>query len=55
MKDGSEVSSREVTQYQFLSWPDHGVPQFATPLLQFVKRIRSISDETAGPVIIHCR
>lgn len=52
--DGTEQASRKVTQYQFLSWPDHGVPQYATGLLQFVKRIRSLSHENVGPILIHC-
>ncbi|XP_012557847.2 receptor-type tyrosine-protein phosphatase F isoform X1 [Hydra vulgaris] len=46
--------TRLVMHYQFLSWPDHGVPQFGTPLLQFVKRVRSVSDQNSGPIVLHC-
>lgn len=53
MKNGSEVSSRKISQYQFISWPDHGCPQFPSQLLQFIKRIRSLP-QNGGPIVLHC-
>ena len=29
-----------VTQYHFTSWPDHGVPKFATSLISFIRRVQ---------------
>ena len=54
MRDEVEVLSRTVTQYQFLSWPDHGVPQYPTALLQFVKRVRALDPGSSGPIVSHC-
>ena len=53
-KDNTEISCRKVTHYQFLSWPDHGVLEYANPLLQFLKRIRGQTNENVGPIICHC-
>ena len=38
-------------------WPDHGVPQFYSPLLAFMNRVRFYNpkDDPAGPIIVHCR
>ncbi|KAJ3594548.1 hypothetical protein NHX12_003855 [Muraenolepis orangiensis] len=33
---GSE--RREVRQFQFTAWPDHGVPEYPTPFLNFLRR-----------------
>ena len=42
--------SRTIHQYQFLAWPDPGVPENPDPFLAFVRRVqRSIAqDETLG-------
>ena len=46
---------REVRQLQFTAWPDHGVPEYPTPLLQFMRRVRTMNPQEAGPVVVHCR
>ena len=46
---------REVKQFHFLVWPDHGVPQFATPLLSFRKRVAKYHPDKKGPMVVHCR
>ena len=45
---------RKVTQFHFTSWPDHGVPDYAGPLLTFLRRVKSQHKPTKGPVLIHC-
>ena len=45
---------REITQYHFTDWPDFGVPEDASSMLKFVRRVRSATSPTHGPVIIHC-
>ena len=45
---------REVRQFHFLVWPDHGVPQYATALLSFRKRITKYHPTNRGPMAIHC-
>ena len=46
---------REVRQFHFLVWPDHGVPQYATALLSFRKRVVRYHSEKRGPMVVHCR
>lgn len=46
--------SRSVTQYQFLSWPDHDVPYEATGVLDLLQRVRSIQRTHQSPLLIHC-
>ncbi|KAG7216988.1 hypothetical protein INR49_001642 [Caranx melampygus] len=48
--------SRQVWHYQYLSWPDHGVPQEPGGVLSFLTQVNSKQAEfpNAGPMIIHC-
>ena len=44
-----------VTQYHFTSWPDHGVPKFATSLISFIRRVQKAHDKDKGiPLLVHC-
>ncbi|XP_047423775.1 receptor-type tyrosine-protein phosphatase mu-like isoform X4 [Mugil cephalus] len=45
---------REVRQFHFTGWPDHGVPLHATGLLGFIRRIKAKTPPTAGPTAVHC-
>uniref|UniRef100_A0A8C1W1F8 protein-tyrosine-phosphatase n=1 Tax=Cyprinus carpio TaxID=7962 RepID=A0A8C1W1F8_CYPCA len=45
---------REISQFHFTGWPDHGVPYHATGLLGFVRRIKAKSPTNAGPIAVHC-
>lgn len=45
---------REIKQLQFTAWPDHGVPEFPAPFLQFLKRTKSLNPPEAGPIVVHC-
>ena len=59
--------SRFVTHFQFVSWPDYGVPDSALSMLTFLQRIRETqADMTAQmnpkwkghplgpPMVVHC-
>ena len=46
---------REVKQFQYTAWPDHGVPEHPAPFLQFLRRVVAMNTPDAGPVITHCR
>ena len=48
-------SSMKVTHFHFIAWPDHGVPDYVTPLLTFHKRVMRVHDSSKGPMVIHCR
>ena len=45
---------REVRQFQYTAWPDHGVPDYPGPFLQFLRRINTMNPPDAGPMITHC-
>ena len=45
---------REVVQYQFTSWPDHGVPRDILPVLSFIKKSSGAWPESEGPLLVHC-
>ena len=45
----------KVKQYHYTSWPDHGVPEYAAPMLSFRKRIISHHKTSRGPILVHCR
>ena len=46
---------REVRQFQFTAWPDHGVPDHPTPLLLFMRRVKAMTPPDTGPMVTHCR
>ncbi|XP_029355876.1 protein tyrosine phosphatase receptor type Fa [Echeneis naucrates] len=52
-KNGSG-EKREVRQFQFTAWPDHGVPEYPTPTLAFLRRVKACNPPDAGPMVVHC-
>lgn len=48
--------ARTIWHYQYLSWPDHGVPQEPGGVLSFLEQVNDKQQELAkaGPMIIHC-
>ncbi|XP_069482053.1 receptor-type tyrosine-protein phosphatase delta isoform X18 [Ambystoma mexicanum] len=52
-KNGSS-EKREVRQFQFTAWPDHGVPEHPTPFLAFLRRVKTCNPSDAGPMVVHC-
>ena len=60
---------RQVVHFQFISWPDYGVPDSALSMLTFLQRVREKQNEMTGelfslgtwkghelgpPMVIHC-
>lgn len=45
---------REIRQFQFTAWPDHGVPDHPTPFLMFLRRTKVSDPPDAGPMIVLC-
>ncbi|XP_051944213.1 receptor-type tyrosine-protein phosphatase mu-like isoform X4 [Hippocampus zosterae] len=45
---------REIRQFHFTGWPDHGVPYHSTGLLGFIRRVKSKTLSNAGPMVVHC-
>ena len=46
---------REIKQFHFTVWPDHGVPEYPTAILAFQRRVRAYSTRDCGPLVVHCR
>ncbi|XP_067304540.1 tyrosine-protein phosphatase non-receptor type 6 isoform X2 [Pseudorasbora parva] len=48
--------ARTIWHYQYLSWPDHGVPQEPGGVLSFLEQVNIKQHElsSSGPMIIHC-
>ena len=45
---------RRITQYHFIGWPDHGVPDDSIPFLEFVMKVKSSIHGGNGPIVAHC-
>ncbi|XP_071289233.1 tyrosine-protein phosphatase non-receptor type 6 isoform X2 [Agelaius tricolor] len=47
---------RDIWQYQYLSWPDHGVPSEPGGVLSFLDQINQKQESipNAGPILVHC-
>ena len=53
IQDGS-TDSHTLTQYHLTSWPDHGVPDYATPLMSLHKQVMAAWSPSKGPILVHC-
>lgn len=53
-KSGSS-EKRDIRQFQLMAWPDHGVPECATPTLAFLRRVKACHPLDSGPMVVHCR
>ncbi|XP_063115005.1 tyrosine-protein phosphatase non-receptor type 4 isoform X4 [Cavia porcellus] len=46
--------SRQLTQIQYIAWPDHGVPDDSSDFLDFVCHVRNKRAGKEEPVVVHC-
>ncbi len=54
-KDKPDEEALKITQYHFTSWPDHGVPKFATSLISFIRRVQKGHNKDLGrALLVHC-
>ncbi|KAL4679725.1 hypothetical protein H8959_009375 [Pygathrix nigripes] len=45
---------RTFSLHKFTAWPDHGVPEYPTPFLAFLRRVKTCNPPDAGPIVVHC-
>ena len=48
------ASHREVKQFHYTSWPDHGVPGHPLPVLTYIRKSLEANPGDGGPIIVHC-
>ena len=54
-KDDPSKGTLKLTHFHYTAWPDHGVPQFATSIIDFVRRVQKTHDKSKGiPLVVHC-
>ena len=53
--EGGSGHPLKVAQFHFTAWPDHGVPDYATPLLAFHRRVIKEHNPRKRPLMVHCR
>ncbi|XP_053548800.1 tyrosine-protein phosphatase non-receptor type 6 [Bombina bombina] len=49
-------NSRDIMHYQYLKWPDHGVPSDPGDVLSFLGEVNREQESIpgAGPIVVHC-
>lgn len=47
--------TRNITQFHFTSWPDHGVPDAFQIMVFHRKILQQSSSPLSGPMVVHCR
>ena len=53
---GVKSDIRLIYQFHFTAWPDHGVPKYATPLLEFQKKVDKLHKcKNNKSMLVHCR
>lgn len=54
LTDIEKNESRDLTQIQYIAWPDHGVPDDSSDFLDFVSLVREKRSSRDEPVVVHC-
>ncbi|XP_061088124.1 receptor-type tyrosine-protein phosphatase H-like [Conger conger] len=56
IKNTSTSEVRSIQHFHFTAWPDHGVPDGTTALIQFRGLVRQHIEScgSAGPTVVHC-
>ena len=51
---GPDSSSYKLTQFHYVAWPDHDVPQLFIDLLDFTQMIKKHHMRDRTPLLVHC-
>ncbi|WAR16670.1 PTPRS-like protein, partial [Mya arenaria] len=50
-----DSETRQLHHLHFTCWPDKGVPEDVTGIVEFRQRVLNLPDQFDGPVLVHCR
>ncbi|KAL6069137.1 Proteintyrosine phosphatase [Balamuthia mandrillaris] len=53
MYNAQTNSSREVTHFQYMDWPDHGLPESAAAFRKILHQVDRVR-KPASPIVVHC-
>jgi netrin-G3 ligand len=55
--DARDGSSRTVRQFQFIDWPEQGVPKSGDGFIDFIGQVHKTKEQFGqdGPITVHCR
>ncbi|XP_053551788.1 tyrosine-protein phosphatase non-receptor type 18 [Bombina bombina] len=45
---------REVYHFQYVAWPDHGIPDSYSCFLEMIQLMRQYQEEDSTPICVHC-
>lgn len=54
LKNKLTNQTRTVTQFQFLSWPENGIPSNIKSILDFRRKVNKSYNRKSYPIIVHC-
>ncbi|PIK57445.1 putative receptor-type tyrosine-protein phosphatase mu, partial [Apostichopus japonicus] len=54
IEKGKGNEQRKVRNWHYRTWPDMDVPQQATPLIGFAKKVKLQQSASTGPLVVHC-
>ncbi|EGD80727.1 hypothetical protein PTSG_01317 [Salpingoeca rosetta] len=54
VKQASNGETREVVQFAYTGWPDHGVPATTKEMINFRRRVKEEHLKRKGPLLTHC-
>uniref|UniRef100_A0A158R462 Protein-tyrosine-phosphatase n=1 Tax=Syphacia muris TaxID=451379 RepID=A0A158R462_9BILA len=54
LKNLQTNETRTITQFHYLTWPEHGVPSTTKALLEFRRKVNKSYRGKAAPIIVHC-
>lgn len=48
------LAERTICQFHYTTWPDHGVPDSVSPILELVRLVREVQPSEEKPLLVHC-
>lgn len=48
------AGTREIKQFHYTSWPDHGAPSHPLPVLSYIRKSLAANPADGGPIVVHC-